>query len=383
MTLFGSDSSHYDNPDFRTAIGQGFTFFTHKAGGDANDAELGLWWSLMKPYRDRVLLGAYWVQYPGNPAGRADTFLARLDSQCPGWRDAPFMLQVDCEIWGGDTSTAPGKSDIKAFCDRLRSKVPTLTPIVYAPKWAYGDSLSGLGYPLWASSYVGGSGAASVLYPGDGSSRWGAYSGQTPAILQFSSSATIAGQTTCDANAFRGTLDQLMALVAPGWIAEVDDVSEQDVTNALTKFFAAAGEPAEGTYTSRIGRDALNQSIPNPFSGGKTAAWQVLQNTASSAQRVEQVLGAILAGVQFENAEVPPGAQAIADAVLAELNARTPEQTAAALIAVLGPDLAAQVAQLMIGTPRELAPDEVDDSTEIFTRTVREQAQHRIEGSGE
>jgi hypothetical protein len=114
----------------------------------------------------------------------------------------------------------PKVADIKAFCDRLVSKTASVyRPIVYAPKWAYGDTLKGLGYPLWASSYVDGAGTGSALYAkagGDSSSRWGAYSGQVPAILQFTSSATIAGQTTCDANAYRGTIDQLKALVAPG-----------------------------------------------------------------------------------------------------------------------------------------------------------------------
>jgi hypothetical protein len=112
----------------------------------------------------------------------------------------------------------PGRSDIQAFCDRLHTRTG-LVPVVYAPKWAYGDTLTGLGYPLWASSYVAGSGAASSLYPGDTSSRWGGYSGQTPTILQFTSSATIAGQTTCDANAYRGTLTDLKALVTGGTMA--------------------------------------------------------------------------------------------------------------------------------------------------------------------
>jgi hypothetical protein len=215
---FGWDLSHFDVPGIGDAVAEGFRFFTHKAGGDANDTEIGTWWSKVKGLSpDEALLGAYWVLYPGNPSGRADAFLARLDATCKGWRDRPFMLQVDCEKWNGDSGTVPSKADIKSFCDRLHAKMPKLKPIVYAPQWVYGNQLTGLGYPLWASAYVSGSGAASKLYPGDSSSKWDAYSGQVPAILQFTSSATIAGQTTCDANAFRGTLAELTALVAPGW----------------------------------------------------------------------------------------------------------------------------------------------------------------------
>jgi hypothetical protein len=246
MTLFGVDYSHYDAPVTHGAVAEGFTFFTHKAGGDANDGELAAWWNDMKGYRDRVLLGAYWVLYPGTPSARADAFISRLDSQCPGWRDAPFILQVDCEKWNGDASTVPSKNDIQAFCDRLTVRMPKLKPIVYAPYWVYGNTLSGLPYPIWASSYVNGAGAASALYPGDTSSKWGNYGGQTPAILQFTSSATIAGQTTCDANAFRGTLDELTALIAPGWEVDValTDAEISAIATAVWKQDGIIAAPA-------------------------------------------------------------------------------------------------------------------------------------------
>jgi GH25 family lysozyme M1 (1,4-beta-N-acetylmuramidase) len=218
MTIFGWDESHFDAPSIGTALAEGIKFITHKAGGDATDTELPAWWSGVKGLDPtRVLLGAYWVLYPGNPVGRADAFITRLDAACPGWRDRPFLLQADCEEWNGNPATVPNRTEVGAFCDRLVAKMPKLRPVVYAPKWVYGDRLTGLGYPLWASAYVTGVGGFKGLYPGDSNSRWGKYSGQTPAILQYSSSATIGGQTTCDANAYRGTLADLIALAAPGW----------------------------------------------------------------------------------------------------------------------------------------------------------------------
>lgn len=227
MTIYGWDMSHYDAPSIGTALAEGVVFITHKAGGDANDAELDDWWSRVRGLPvDQVLLGAYWVLYPGRPAERADAFIARLDAVCPGWRDRPFILQVDCERWGNNPATVPNRAEIRAFCDRLVARMPKLLPIVYAPKWVYGDTLTGLGYPLWASSYVNGAGGFRALYPGDESVRWGAYSGQTPAVLQYSSSATIGGQTTCDANAYRGTLEELTALVAPGWSDDMPTAAE-------------------------------------------------------------------------------------------------------------------------------------------------------------
>ena len=84
--------------------------------------------------------------------------------------------------------------------------------LAYAPEWLYGASLAGLRYRLWASNY----GANPTThyrqaYPGDGSTRWHAYSGQMPLILQYGSNTTIGDQSTCDANAYRGTLAELLA----------------------------------------------------------------------------------------------------------------------------------------------------------------------------
>lgn len=224
MTIYGWDMSHYDAPNIGTAVQEGYRFITHKAGGDATDQELDDWWTNVNGLGSDVVLGAYWVQYPGSPAARADRFLERLDTVCKGWRARDsFILQVDCEKWGGDPSTVPSKAEIQEFCNRLVTKTSGVyRPVVYAPKWLYGETLKGLGFPLWASSYVTGTGTGPDLYAsagGDQSSRWNAYSGRTPDILQFTSSATIAGQTTCDANAFRGTLAQLKSLVTPGSVA--------------------------------------------------------------------------------------------------------------------------------------------------------------------
>lgn len=253
MTIFGWDASHYDDPpDAARMIREGFSFFTHKAGGDGNDPELAATWKNVKPYRAThiafnangdsyyaasdgspgVLVGAYWVVRPdlhGNASDDADAFLARLDSQCPGWRDAWFILQADCESWGDSSGRKkPNKAHIKVFCDRLRAKAPKLMPLVYASKGDYGDSLAGLGYPLWNARYSLSyqTGTASGLYARAlaAGSGWVEYSGQMPPIWQFTSSATIAGQTTCDANAYRGTLAQLASLVAPGWEDDVEPV---------------------------------------------------------------------------------------------------------------------------------------------------------------
>lgn len=262
---------------------------------------MGAWWRNAEQVRaSGILLGAYWVLYPGNPAGRADTFLARLDAQCPGWRDGPFILQADCEQWGGNPATVPGISEINAFCDRLVERMPKLNPVVYAPKWVYGDRVSALRYPIWASSYVIGAGHFLDLYPGDGAKQWAPYGGKSPSILQYTSSATIGGQTTCDANAFRGTPTQLHQLIAPGWSTvttlDTDDLNKIAATvyQQVGRYFTSTTQ-IDGTPTSSAGVAVWSQGIPDatkPQADGsfaRSVAWQSVLNglVAASAKSTE------------------------------------------------------------------------------------------------
>lgn len=330
MTIFGSDVSHYDDADTTLMFNDGIMFQTHKAGGDDNDAELAPWWDYVRDLRPGVLLGAYWVLYPGNPAGRADAFLARLDSQCPSWRAHPFILQVDCEKWNGMDSTVPGLADIKAFCDRLRLRCPELRPIVYAPRWVYGNSLAGLGYPLWASAYVNGEGWYRALYPGDSSSKWGSYSGQVPAILQYSSSATIGGQTTCDVNAFRGTLAELTALVAPGWDTDMP-IDNADVTK-IWKTDGMVGTPSNAT-------DQEGNPSRTPAESLQNIEYHV-RDTKARILAQEKVLSVLLASVNALSQLDTTDEAAIIAGVLAGLS---PEAIAAAI----PQDIAQQTADLL------------------------------------
>lgn len=295
MTIFGSDVSHFDAPDTRAMFGEGIVFQTHKAGGDRNDPELAEWWNHVKDMElppsgragstgpTKPLLGAYWVLYPGRPLQRADEFIARLDAQCPGWRDGPFILQADCEKWNGDPTTVPPVSDVNAFCDRLVARMPKLRPIGYLPDWVYGD-ISRFRYPLWSSKYVRGSGPYQSLYPGDNAKQWGAYGGKEPDILQYTSSATIGGQTTCDANAFCGTLDQLIKLLAPGWAgAEEDVMSAQEVVDG-NKEYNKVTQSADANYPGGMfngnegGKNVWDrQDIPIPSLNKKGPAWQALE----------------------------------------------------------------------------------------------------------
>jgi hypothetical protein len=229
MTLFGWDASDFDwgrGPmDLVATKNDGITFLTHKAteGTSVIHAHYG---TVLGRARAAGVefLGAYGVpRTPGNGGAGTITaqvayFMAHVNSATPWWRDVPgFFFQCDLEHW----SNSKGVYDAVApsygvqWCDLVRQATGR-TVVLYAPAWAYGNSIGGAD-PLWASNYgTNPAGHYREAYPGDASTRWGAYSGRTPAFLQYGSNLTIGTQPGCDANAYRGTLDQLRTLLTGG-----------------------------------------------------------------------------------------------------------------------------------------------------------------------
>jgi hypothetical protein len=208
-TTFGWDASHFDAPP---AVRDGVDLYTHKlTDGDHffEDVEFGPAVNAARGLGVPIL-GPYHVLHGGRSiANQADWLLARADALTPWWR------RHDCWIWQADAEpfdylTAPTIEEINAFGDAVcaRAGVPAARFLAYAPAWHYGSSLTRLRYRLWHSSYGSNPvGPYRTVYPGNTSSRWNAP--VDPLLLQYGSKTTIAGQTTCDADAFRGTLDQL------------------------------------------------------------------------------------------------------------------------------------------------------------------------------
>jgi hypothetical protein len=202
MTVYIRDQSHFDG-DSRLA---GYVGTTHKSseGTGFTDPRYG---GVMNAYRRSgvPVLGAYHVVRSGDLDAQVDHWFAVLDAQTPWWRTQKFILQIDLEKWPADqVSAATGKT----FAAKVKARAPRQAWVItYASHGQYGNSLLGIVTDLWNADYASGG-----SYPGDnwaplhsfGRGGWAPYSGKTPVLLQFTS-------TPYDKNAFRGTLEQLLA----------------------------------------------------------------------------------------------------------------------------------------------------------------------------
>jgi hypothetical protein len=153
---------------------------------------------------------------------QVDYWLQTADAGEPWWREYPgWFWQVDLERWPYDD--VPASVGV-ACAHELRDRTGRWT-ILYASHGQYGDQLTGWDGPLWNADWVSATPSGfAAMYPGDdwrpsrsfGQGGWSSYSGQEPTFLQYTSSATIAGLTARDANAFRGGVDELRQLIEGG-----------------------------------------------------------------------------------------------------------------------------------------------------------------------
>jgi len=234
MTVFGWDASDFDwdrngSLDLVSAKAAGVDFFTHKITEGTHTKHWHCGEALARA-RDAGIefLGVYVVVRTGPVGPQVDYALAELGRQVPWWNEHPgFFFQVDLEHWDYD-KVAPEQG--AEMCRQLHERTGRWV-VLYAPKWAYGNTIPG-DDPLWASDY----GTNPVVelkagYPGDKSSRWVAYSGRTPVFLQYGSRLTIGHNHTCDGNAYRGTVAELRALITGS--TQEDDMTPDEHNNLL------------------------------------------------------------------------------------------------------------------------------------------------------
>lgn len=121
-------------------------------------------------------------------------------------RGRPVMLDV--ETGSGDIT------QVRRFLDAA-AREGIRVPLVYLPRWYHqqigSPSLVGLP-PIVSSRYRVATGYATQIYAGVPATWWDSYGGGDVRVLQFTDRATVAGKAI-DANAFRGTRDELAALL--------------------------------------------------------------------------------------------------------------------------------------------------------------------------
>lgn len=123
-----------------------------------------------------------------------------------------FGIVVDFERSTGSPTLAQAQ-DCAA---ELRKLYPGHPVGGYAPHWyTGGEDLSFCDW-LWASEYVSGTGDPALLYAQVPASWWAPYGGKSPLMLQFTSSAAVAGISgPVDCSAFQGTAALLGTHVLP------------------------------------------------------------------------------------------------------------------------------------------------------------------------
>ncbi len=267
MTVFGIDTSHFDGTislaTARKMVSEGIQFATAKISeGTGYDDPLD--GTNLRNFRDagiKVIGGYHVVRTSGTVKAQVDYHLELLDRDEPWWRDFPgFFHQVDLELWGYDNvSAARGMDYGKALEDASQKIV-----VMYASKGQYGNQLTAWKpRPLWNANYpVQANVGFKELYAkcgGDNGAGWVEYSNQMPAIWQYGSTATIGGMTTCDANAYRGTFDQLYALITGGTMT-YPTAAEIENKNWHTAGSTGIPDESAGTTLYRAAKEATDAS---------------------------------------------------------------------------------------------------------------------------
>jgi Glycosyl hydrolases family 25 len=276
VTVFVWDISNHDHTridiDYASATEHGVDVAIHKVSEGMTYVDPYASVALPRMATTFAMVGAYHVLSPDSPiAAQAHNFIALLDWMLPGWMDRPTLIQLDCEHFP-EFSRAPTPNEIYewlgAFATYTKERI---TPVVYAPKWQYGDTLHGLITPLWASDY--GNNPAIDFYAAwqaTSPTRWAPYSGIDPSLLQYGSKVTIGSNAGCDISAFRGTMGDLARLTQGGIVGDHEMIANADAN----------------AWAVRMGIDAPVYAGDQPGTpvGAGNPLWDLLRGIETQAQ---------------------------------------------------------------------------------------------------
>jgi GH25 family lysozyme M1 (1,4-beta-N-acetylmuramidase) len=287
---FGLDISHHQDKNLSLAAARrdGCEFVVIKAGEGNSFVDPDFASNLAEARAAGMIALAYWYQRSSANAAQHVTKIAQVVP-----RDVPIIPDVEANS-GGVGLTRDLVAQLRSAGYRV--------PLLYLPLWYWRDhlgspSLAGLP-PLWSSRYpdnvVGLLAAEWAAVP---ASYWNGYGGLDVALLQFTSSARIAGYQPLDASAFRGSRDQLAAFLGGSAPQEVDMDQNQDqllreIHVELTGS-AAPIYPGAGYANLRAAVKGLTDSV-----GALTA--MVNKQSGNSAEAVAAALLPALAPIVKE-----------------------------------------------------------------------------------
>lgn len=213
MTLFGIDISNNNGSgiDMAEVKAEGFDFVFCKVSEGSSFQD-----STWPGYRDAavragLLLAGYHFAIASAPP----------DSQVHNFRQHVGDLRIPVMI---DFESSPDSTSgtIVDYWNLVRAfnAAGQVVALSYIPRWYHDGPMGGgdlSAVPgLISSSYPNGGGFAWTIYydhsGGDSGDGWQPYGGRVPDIWQFTDRATVAGNQL-DANAFRGTTTELVALL--------------------------------------------------------------------------------------------------------------------------------------------------------------------------
>jgi GH25 family lysozyme M1 (1,4-beta-N-acetylmuramidase) len=197
-----------------------------------------------------------------------------LDAVEPGAAQARYFAQAAGELTGfaivADFERAPNGSPTLAQAQDAVAELRRLypgTPVGgYCPHWyTGGEDLTFIDW-LWASDYVDGSGDPGMLYPQVPASWWAPYGGRSPLMLQFTSSAAVAGVGGyADCSAYHGDASSFAAHV----------LAASSATPVLSD--GAAG-PAVRTAQTRLNAWGSRLTVDGDFGAMTLAAVRSFQS---------------------------------------------------------------------------------------------------------
>lgn len=289
MVTFGLDISHHQDLGLDLAQcrreGIEFVFIKSSEGASFVDPEFAT--NLAEAKAAGQLVAAYhYVRSNASVAAQ----VANVQRTVPA--GVPIIPDVE--------ANSGGIAPVREFVDWLRA-VGYSVPLLYLPRWYWQQlgrpTLAGLP-PLWSSRYPDNIvGSLQDEWADVPATYWIGYGGLEVEVLQFTSSTRIAGHQPLDANAYRGTRDQLAALLGGGRPQSntgVDDMAGEGANIQATVL--TGGDSTRGiTYDESTGKVVYPKGV-DPTS--------VLGRVADMQWAMTKMFPAILAELQALNANV-------------------------------------------------------------------------------